>query len=209
MAARLSISIIAITAPSESELLEKIEESNAIPIWGGPELVRVFDDIHGYYQYWFCAVKKPSACEGYPFSTKPNNITTMPNLNSCHFIGNITRDPESKYLPNGTAVCDFGIAINHAYKTDSGEKREEVTFVDCTAFGRTSEIIAEYAKKGKSVYLECRAKLDQWDDKQSGQKRSKIKFVVNNVQLLGSPESKPTDGKTAKTPDVDDSDIPY
>lgn len=111
----------------------------------------------------------------------------MASLNSCHFIGNVTRDPDSKFLPNGKAVCDFSIAINHNYTTESGEKRETVTFIDLTAFGRTAEIIGEYAKKCKSVYLECRAQLDSWDDKTTGQKRSKIKFIVNNVQLLGGP----------------------
>lgn len=130
----------------------------------------------------------------------------MASLNSCHFIGNVTRDPESKFLSNGTAVCDFGIAINHNYTTESGEKREEVTFIDATAFGRTAEIIGEYAKKGKSVYLECRAKLDQWDDKATGQKRSKIKFIVNNIQLLGgAPKG---EGAPAKSDALQD-DIPY
>jgi len=135
----------------------------------------------------------------------------MASLNVCHFIGNVTRDPESKFLPSGEAVCDFGIAINHNYTTKGGEKREKVTFLDLTAFGRTAEIITEYAKKGKSVYVECRADLDQWDDKTTGQKRSKIKFIVNGVQLLGGgkPEGasgtgyqgKPESGQT-------DDDIP-
>lgn len=130
----------------------------------------------------------------------------MASLNSCNFIGNVTRDPESKYLPNGTFVCDFGMAVNHNYTTQSGEKREECTFLDLTAFARTGEIIAEYAKKGKSIYVEARAKLETWDDKTSGQKRSKIKFIVNNVQLLGGPGKQ---GDTAQEQQVvPDDEVP-
>lgn len=127
----------------------------------------------------------------------------MASLNTCHFIGNVTRDPEVKFLTSGKAVCEFGIAINHNYTTESGEKREEVTFIDASAFGRTAEIIGEYAKKGKSVYLECRAKLDQWDDKTTGQKRSKIKFIVNNIQLLGAGEKREGSAPTTKSPEDD------
>lgn len=144
----------------------------------------------------------------------------MASLNSCNFIGNVTRDPEVKFLPSGSAVCEFGMAINHNYTTQSGEKREECTFIELSAFGKTAEIIGEYAKKGKSIYVEARAKLDQWDDKTTGAKRSKIKFIVNNIQLLGGkpggtiegPDDRPQSRKAppAKTPPVDpDDDIPY
>lgn len=109
----------------------------------------------------------------------------MANLNKVMLIGNLTRDPEVKYTPKGTAVAAFGIAVNRNYTTESGEKREEVTFIDLEAFGRVAEIIGEYCKKGKPLFVEGRLKLDTWDDKASGQKRSKLKVIVDQMQLLG------------------------
>ena len=109
----------------------------------------------------------------------------MANLNKVMLIGNLTRDPEVKYTPKGTAVAAFGIAVNRKYTTESGEKREEVTFIDLEAFGRAAEIIGEYCKKGKPLFVEGRLKLDAWDDKASGQKRSKLKVIVDQIQLLG------------------------
>ncbi len=112
----------------------------------------------------------------------------MPNLNKVILMGNLTRDPEIKYTPKGTAIAAFGLAINRSYTTEGGEKREEVTFVDCEAYARVAEIIGEYCKKGRPLYVEGRLKLDSWDDKQSGQKRSKMKIVVESIQLLGGRE---------------------
>lgn len=110
----------------------------------------------------------------------------MASLNKVMLIGNCTRDPEVRYTPKGTAVTDLGLAINRFYTTDSGEKQEETTFVDVTLWGRTAEIAAEYLKKGKPVFIEGRLQLDSWDDKQTGQKRSKLKVVGDGLQLLGS-----------------------
>ena len=102
-------------------------------------------------------------------------------------MGNLCRDVEMRYTPKGTAVAQINIAINHSYKTEAGEKKEEVTFVDCEAWGRTAEIIAQYAgKKGNPLMIEGRLKLDQWDDKTTQQKRSKLKVVIENIQLIGS-----------------------
>ena len=112
----------------------------------------------------------------------------MPNLNKVMLMGNLTRDPEIKYTPKGTAIAVFGLATNRNYTLESGEKREEVTFVDCEAYARLAEIIGEYCKKGKPIFVEGRLKLDQWDDKTSGQKRSKMKVIVETMQLLGSRE---------------------
>jgi len=112
----------------------------------------------------------------------------MPNLNKVMLIGNLTRDPEIKYTPKGTAIAAFGLAVNRNYTTETGEKREEVTFIDLEAYARLAEIIGEYCKKGRPIFVEGRLKLDQWDDKQSGQKRSKMKVVVETMQLLGSRE---------------------
>jgi single-strand DNA-binding protein len=112
----------------------------------------------------------------------------MPNLNKVMLMGNLTRDPEIKYTPKGTAIAVFGLATNRSYTLESGEKREEVTFVDCEAYARLAEIIGEYCKKGKPIFVEGRLKLDTWDDKTSGQKRSKMKVIVEVMQLLGSRE---------------------
>ena len=112
----------------------------------------------------------------------------MPNLNKVMLMGNLTRDPELKYTPKGTAIASFGIAVNRNYSTEGGEKREEVTFIDLEAFGRTAEIIGEYFKKGRPIFIEGRLKLDTWDDKQSGQKRSKLRVIVDSFEFLGSRE---------------------
>lgn len=110
----------------------------------------------------------------------------MPNLNKVMLMGNLTRDPEIKYTPKGTAIAVFGLATNRSYTLENGEKREEVTFVDCEAYARLAEVIGEYCKKGKPLFVEGRLKLDTWDDKTSGQKRSKMKVIVEVMQLLGS-----------------------
>ena len=109
----------------------------------------------------------------------------MANLNKVLLLGNVTRDPEVRYTPKGSAVCDLGIAVNRAYTTDSGEKREEVTFVDVTLWGRTAEVASEYLKKGRPVFVEGRLQMDTWDDKQTGQKRTRLRVVADNMQLLG------------------------
>ena len=112
----------------------------------------------------------------------------MPNLNKVMLMGNLTRDPEIKYTPKGTAIANFGIAVNRNYSTEGGEKREEVTFIDIEAFGRTAEIIGEYFKKGRPIYVEGRLKLDSWEDKQTGQKKSKLRVVADSFEFLGSRE---------------------
>ena len=106
-------------------------------------------------------------------------------------MGNLTRDPEVKYTPKGTAVADLALAINRVYSTDAGEKREETTYVDVELWGRQAEIAGEYLRKGRPVYIEGRLKLDTWDDKQSGQKRSKMRVVGEQLQLLGSRDGAP------------------
>src|SRR6476620_1646596 len=110
----------------------------------------------------------------------------MASYNKVFLLGNLTRDPEVRYTPKGSAVADLGIAVNRQYTLDNGEKREEVTFVDVTLWGRQAEVAGEYLKKGRSVFIEGRLQLDTWDDKQSGQKRSKLKVVGEGLQLIGS-----------------------
>ena len=109
----------------------------------------------------------------------------MANLNKVLLLGNVTRDPEVRYTPKGSAVCDLGVAVNRTYTTDSGEKLEEVTFVDVTLWGRTAEVASEYLKKGRPVFIEGRLQMDTWDDKQTGQKRTRLRVVADNMQLLG------------------------
>src|SRR5437016_3339254 len=113
----------------------------------------------------------------------------MASFNKVILLGNLTRDPEVRYTPKGSAVCDLGIAVNRVYTTDSGEKREEATFVDVTFWGRTAEVAGEYLKKGRPVFIEGRLQLDSWEDKTSGQKRSKLKVVGEGLQLLGARPS--------------------
>ena len=109
----------------------------------------------------------------------------MASYNKVFLLGNLTRDPEVRYTPKGSAVADLGIAVNRQYTLETGEKREEVTFVDVTFWGRTAEVAGEYLKKGRSVFIEGRLQLDTWDDKQSGQKRSKLKVIGEMMQMLG------------------------
>jgi single-strand DNA-binding protein len=109
----------------------------------------------------------------------------MASFNKVILLGNLTRDPEVRYTPKGSAVCDLGVAVNRVYTTDSGEKREEATFVDVTFWGRTAEVAGEYLKKGRPIFIEGRLQLDSWEDKQSGQKRSKLKVIGETMQLLG------------------------
>ncbi|MBV8279211.1 MAG: single-stranded DNA-binding protein [Verrucomicrobia bacterium] len=110
----------------------------------------------------------------------------MANLNRVLLIGNLTRDPEIRYTPKGTAVAEIGIAVNRVFSGEDGEKREEVTFVDVTLWSRLAEIAEQYLKKGRSVFIEGRLQLDSWDDKQTGQKRSRLRVVGENLQMLGS-----------------------
>src|SRR5438128_3437295 len=109
----------------------------------------------------------------------------MASFNKGILRGHTTRDPEVRYTPKGSAVCDLGIAINRQYTLDSGEKREEVTFVDVVLWARLAEIAGEYLKKGRPIFIEGRLQLDTWDDKQSGQKRSKLRVIGETMQLLG------------------------
>ena len=110
----------------------------------------------------------------------------MANLNRVLLIGNLTRDPEIRYTPKGTAVADIGLAINRMFAGEDGEKREEVTYVDVVLWSRLAEIAEQYLKKGRPVFIEGRLQLDSWDDKQTGQKRSRLRVVAENLQMLGS-----------------------
>ena len=111
----------------------------------------------------------------------------MASFNKVILVGNLTRDPEVRYIPSGTAVCDISLAVNSQW-TDrkTNERKEEVTFVEVTLWGRTAEIAGEYLAKGRPVLIEGRLSLDSWEDKETGQKRSKLKVIADGMQLLGS-----------------------
>jgi single-strand DNA-binding protein len=112
----------------------------------------------------------------------------MANLNKIFLIGNLTRDVELRSLPSGNSVAQIGLAVNREWKDKDGEKKEEVTYIDCEAWGKTGEIMAKYLQKGRPVFIEGRLKLDVFEDKESGQKRSKMKVVVESFQFLGGGE---------------------
>jgi single-strand DNA-binding protein len=108
----------------------------------------------------------------------------MASFNKVLLMGNLTRDPEMRYLPNNSPVVNFGMAINRKFKDASGQDREDVVFVDVAAFAKTAELINQWYTKGDAIFVEGRLKLDQWEDKQGGGKRSKLSVVVDNLHFL-------------------------
>ncbi len=121
----------------------------------------------------------------------------MANYNKVILIGNLTRDPELRFTPKGTAIARIGVAINRSWKTDTGETREETTFVDVDAFGRQAETIGQYMKKGRPIMIEGRLKYDTWEDKQTSQKRSKLSVVLEAFQFIDSGGSRASSDETA------------
>ena len=112
----------------------------------------------------------------------------MANLNKVFLVGNLTRDPEVKYLPSGTAVADLGLAVNEVYKNRDGETKESTVFVDVAVWARQAETCGEYLSKGSPVLIEGRLQLDQWETQQ-GEKRSKLRVRADRVQFLGRPRN--------------------
>ena len=110
----------------------------------------------------------------------------MASFNRVILAGNLTRDPELRYTPKGTAIARIGLAVNRTWKTETGETKEEVTFVDIDAFGRQAEVIAQYMRKGRPFLVEGRLKLDQWEDKNTHQKQSKLKVVLEAFSFIDS-----------------------
>jgi single-strand DNA-binding protein len=111
----------------------------------------------------------------------------MASYNKVLLMGNLTRDPEVRYTPKGTAIANLGLAVNRVYTTEGGEQKEEVTFIDIEVWGRQAETAGQYLAKGRPVFVEGRLRLDSWEDKESGQKRNKLKVVAERVQFLGVP----------------------
>ena len=108
----------------------------------------------------------------------------MANYNRVILVGNLTRDPQLRYTPSQVAVCDFGLAVNRTWTDKSGQKREEVCFVDCTAWARSAETLAKYMTKGRQLLVEGRLTYQTWDGP-DGKKRSKLFVTVDNFQFLG------------------------
>ena len=118
----------------------------------------------------------------------------MASFNKIILMGNLTRDPELRYTPKGTAVAKLGLAVNRTWKTETGETKEDVLFIDIEAFSRQAETIGQYLKKGSPILVEGRLRMDTWDDKQTNQKRTKILVTAENVRFLGSGQ--PREGGT-------------
>ena len=126
----------------------------------------------------------------------------MANLNRVFLMGNLTRDPELRYTQGGTAIAKFGMAVNRKWTSPEGERKEDVCFVDITAFGRQAEVICEYCHKGNPLFVEGRLQYSTWQS-QEGQKRNKLEVVVEGFQFLGGrPEEESEEGAS-------DSDIPF
>ena len=123
----------------------------------------------------------------------------MPNFNQVTLIGNLVRDPELRYTPKGLAIAKLGMAINRKWRNEAGEEKEEVVFVDIDAFGRQAETLGQYVRKGNPLFVQGRLKLDQWDDKQTGQKRSRLGVVLESFQFLASGKGR-DEGESAPAP---------
>jgi single-strand DNA-binding protein len=111
-------------------------------------------------------------------------------------VGNITRDPELRSTPSGTQVCGFSVAVNRNYRDGSGEQKENVSFFDCSAWGKSGEIIAQYAKKGSGILVSGRLEQRSWEDKE-GQKRSRVEIVVEDFNFIGGADGSASGSKSA------------
>jgi single-strand DNA-binding protein len=123
----------------------------------------------------------------------------MASFNKVILAGNLTRDPELRYLPKGTAVAQFSLAIKRTWKTETGETKEDVSFIDVESFGRQAEVIAQYMRKGRPFLVEGRLKQDTWEDKTTHQKKSKLKVVLEGFSFI---DSKGTDSGASPSPDA-------
>ena len=118
----------------------------------------------------------------------------MASYNKVVLMGNVTRDPEVRVTPKGTSIAKIGLAVSRKFSTESGEKKEETTFVDVDFIGKVSDVVSKYVKKGDPILIDGRLKLDQWEDKKTGEKRSKLGIFGENLQLLSRPSTPPTGG---------------
>lgn len=139
----------------------------------------------------------------------------MSGYNKILLLGNLVRDPEISKTPNGSSVCRFTVAANRFWKTESGEKREEVYFGDCEAWGKSAETISSKFRKGQPIFVDGRLKTDSWDDKKTGEKRHKTKIVVETWQFCGGQENgeraaaAPKTEKVAEGGTPESDDVPF
>ena len=143
----------------------------------------------------------------------------MANFNKVFLMGNLTRDPELRYTPSGTAICEFGMAVNRTYTTGAGEKKEETCFVSVTMWGKRGVVISEYFTKGRPIFIEGRLKFDSWESSEG--RRSRLTVVAENFEFIGgrqgrndAPEGRPRKSappaeKTEEGFDVADDEIPF
>ncbi len=133
----------------------------------------------------------------------------MSSFNKVILMGNLTRDPQVRYTPGGSAVAEIGLAVNRSwFDKASNSRKEEVTFIDVTLWGRDAEVAGEYMTKGRAVLIEGRLQLDQWDDKESGQKRSKLRVVGESMTMLGNGKQR-DGGPAAKRDAAPGADDPF
>jgi single-strand DNA-binding protein len=155
----------------------------------------------------------------------------MANFNRVILVGNLTRDPELRYTPKGTAVAGISLAVNRTWKTETGESKEEVSFVDVDVWGRQAEVIAQYMRKGRPLLVEGRLKQDTWEDKTTHQKQSKLKVVLESFSFIDSnrpeggappsdaprrpsaapatPPAKPAEPSEGEGPGAEEDDVPF
>src|SRR5919197_5024348 len=122
----------------------------------------------------------------------------MASFNKVILMGNLTRDPELRFTPKGTAIARLGVAVNRVWRTETGEQKEEVTFVDVDAYGKQAETIANYLKKGNPILVEGRLRLHTWEDKQTNQKQSKLRVDLETFKFVGSAQ--PREGAAPEAP---------
>jgi single-strand DNA-binding protein len=135
----------------------------------------------------------------------------MRGFSKAIITGNLTRDPELRSTPNGASVCSFSVAVNRTYRDASGEQREDVSFIDCSAWGKLGEMISQYAKKGTGVLVSGRLDQRSWEDKTTGQKRSRVEIVVEDFNFTGAARDNGNNTGNfgaANTVDNTPSDIP-
>lgn len=148
----------------------------------------------------------------------------MRGFSKAIITGNLTRDPELRTTPNGSSVCSFSVAVNRVYRDSNGEQKEDVSFIDCSAWGKLAEMISQYAKKGTGVLVSGRLDQRSWEDKNGGGKRSRVEIVVEDFNFVGgrdgsnaanSGASVVSDAPAADVPDdipdgeIDLSDVPF
>lgn len=140
----------------------------------------------------------------------------MASFNKVILIGNLTRDPEVKTLPKGTAVCNISMAVNRRWKNEAGDDKEDVYFADCKAFGKQAETIGQWVKKGHPLMIEGRLTREEWDDKKTGEKKSATRIMIESFQFLKGRDEGAAPAPRASTapaaapkPDLDADDVPF